>query len=226
MKVAQIQLRASPRGKPTRSEASSQRSSPNRRPSSIGSRISLAFCRKGMARRQASSRNERTPRMNPRKLIITMATLALLAGAGVAGAFAGNSTSSPATSTVPQTTTTCSDDQGEQAENDEQEAADEVESAATQVDQEAARARHFRLDALRARKGLAAVQPSSARGRRAKRLALAAFYDYAIVGRQWALSGQARVRGLRVAAVGHARIAARYARRGSALLLAAKRLLG
>jgi len=62
---------------------------------------------------------------------------------------------------------------------------------------------------LRARKALAAVQPSSARGRRAKRLALAAFYDYAIVGRQWALSGQARVRGLRTAAVGHARIAAR-----------------
>jgi hypothetical protein len=88
------------------------------------------------------------------------------------------------------------------------------------------RARHFRLDALRARKALAAVQASSARGRRAKRLALAAFYDYAIVGRQWALSGQARVRGLRAAAVGHARIAARYARKGSALLLAAKRLLG
>src|SRR5438874_7788605 len=88
------------------------------------------------------------------------------------------------------------------------------------------RARHFRLDALRARAALAAVRPSTARGRRAKRLALAAFYDYAIVGRQWALSGQARVRGLRAAAVGHARIAARYARRGSALLLAAKRLLG
>jgi len=88
------------------------------------------------------------------------------------------------------------------------------------------RARHFRLDALRARKALAAVQPSSARGRRAKRLALAAFYDYAIVGRQWALSGQARVRGLRAAAAGHARIAARYARKGSALLVAAKRLLG
>jgi hypothetical protein len=32
------------------------------------------------------------------------------------------------------------------------------------------------------RKALAAVHPSSARGRRAKRLALAAFYDYAIVG--------------------------------------------
>jgi hypothetical protein len=88
------------------------------------------------------------------------------------------------------------------------------------------RARHFRLDALRARKALDAVQPSSARGRRAKGLALAAFYDYAIVGRQWALSGQARVHGLKTAAVAHARIAARYARRGGALLLAAKRLLG
>ena len=88
------------------------------------------------------------------------------------------------------------------------------------------RARHFRLDALRARKALDSVQPSSAHGRRAKRLALAAFYDYAIVGRQWVLSGQARVHGLKTAAVAHARIAARYARRGGALLLAAKRLLG
>jgi hypothetical protein len=88
------------------------------------------------------------------------------------------------------------------------------------------RARQFQLDALRAQKALAAVKPSSARGRRAKRLALAAFYDYAIVGRQWVLSGRARVRGLRVAAVGHARIAARFARKGSSLLLAAKRLLG
>jgi hypothetical protein len=88
------------------------------------------------------------------------------------------------------------------------------------------RARHFRLDALRARKALGAIQPSSSRGGRAKRLALAAFYDYAIVGRQWALSGQARVHGLRTAAVAHAKIAAQYARRGSTLLLAAKRLLG
>ena len=88
------------------------------------------------------------------------------------------------------------------------------------------RARHFRLDALHARTALAAVRPSSDRGRRAKRLALAAFYDYAIVGRQWTLSGLARVRGLRAAAVGHARIATRYARRGSALLVSAKRLLG
>jgi hypothetical protein len=88
------------------------------------------------------------------------------------------------------------------------------------------RARHFRLDALRARNAIAAARPSSDRGRRAKRLALTAFFDYAIVGRQWTLSGLARVRGLRAAAVGHATIAARYARRGSALLVSAKRLLG
>src|SRR5439155_26176327 len=37
------------------------------------------------------------------------------------------------------------------------------------------RARHFRADALRALRALAPVRPSSARGRRAKRLALAAF---------------------------------------------------
>jgi len=87
------------------------------------------------------------------------------------------------------------------------------------------RARHFRLDALRARAALAAVRPSSARGQRAKRLALAAFRDYAIVGRQWVLSGLARLHGLRLAAAGHASIAAQYARRGSRLLLAANRLL-
>jgi hypothetical protein len=87
------------------------------------------------------------------------------------------------------------------------------------------RARHFRLDALRARAALAAVRPSSARGRRAKSLGLAAFRDYAIVGRQWALSGLARLHGLRSAAVGHARIATQLARRGSRLLLAAERLL-
>jgi hypothetical protein len=87
------------------------------------------------------------------------------------------------------------------------------------------RARQFRLDALRARRAVAAVLPSSARGRRAKRLALVAFRDYAIVGREWALSGLARVRGLRSAALGHARIATRVARRANRLLLAAERLL-
>jgi hypothetical protein len=87
------------------------------------------------------------------------------------------------------------------------------------------RARHFRGEALRARRALAAVRPSSARGRRARRLALAAFWDYAIVGRQWALSGQARVRGLRAAAIRHARLAQRFARQGSRLLVAAGTLL-
>ena len=87
------------------------------------------------------------------------------------------------------------------------------------------RARHFRADALRALRVLAPARASSVRGRRAKRLALAAFRDYAIVGRQWALSGQARLRGLRLAAVGHARLAERFARSGSRLLLAAGRLL-
>jgi hypothetical protein len=87
------------------------------------------------------------------------------------------------------------------------------------------RARHFRTDALRALRALAPVRPSSARGHRAKRLALAAFRDYAIVGRQWVLSGQARLRGQRLAAIRHARLAERYAKSGSRLLLAAGRLL-
>jgi len=87
------------------------------------------------------------------------------------------------------------------------------------------RARHFRADSLRAVRALAPVRASSVRGGRAKRLAIAAFRDYAIVGREWALSGQARLRGLRLAAVGHARRAARFARSGSRLLVAAGKLL-
>src|SRR5881397_1967391 len=59
------------------------------------------------------------------------------------------------------------------------------------------RARHFRADAVRAVGALVAVHPSSTAGRRAKRLAIAAFRDYAIVGRQWALSGLARLHGRR-----------------------------
>ena len=90
---------------------------------------------------QANEFSERKDaQMNSRKLIIAVATLALLAGGGVAGAFAGNSTSSPAATTAAPSTSTCADDQGQQGENDEQEAADEVENAATEVNQEAARA--------------------------------------------------------------------------------------
>jgi len=87
------------------------------------------------------------------------------------------------------------------------------------------RARHFRADALRARTAVAAVSPSSVRGRRAKPLALSAFRDYAVVGRQWVLSGQARLRAQKALAVSHARVATRYARIGSGLLVRAGRLL-
>jgi hypothetical protein len=87
------------------------------------------------------------------------------------------------------------------------------------------RARYFRADSLRAVRVLASVPTSSAGGLRAKRLALAAFRDYAIVGRQWALSGQARLQGRRTAAVSHARLASTYARKGSRLLVAAGKLL-
>ncbi len=89
----------------------------------------------------------------------------------------------------------------------------------------ARRARHFRADALRAQHALAAVPPSSIRGRRAKRLALAAFRDYAVVGLQWALSGQARLNGRTLVAVAHARKAAFFARNGSRLLITAGKLL-
>jgi len=87
------------------------------------------------------------------------------------------------------------------------------------------RAQHFRADALRAVRALAPLHPSTAHGRRAKRMALAAFGDYAVVGRQWVLSGRARLRGSKAAALGHARVAARYARTGSRLLRNAGKLV-
>ena len=87
------------------------------------------------------------------------------------------------------------------------------------------RAQHFRADALSAVRALTPVHPSTARGRRAKRLAIAAFRDYAVVGRQWVLSGQARLRGRKAVAVQHARVAARYAAIGSRLLRTAGKLV-
>lgn len=87
-------------------------------------------------------------------------------------------------------------------------------------------ARRFRAAALRAEHALSAQQPSSARGRRAKKLAVRAFAEYATVGRQWALGGQARLRHRIPAAGRHARLAAIHARRGSLLLIRAGRLLG
>ncbi len=87
------------------------------------------------------------------------------------------------------------------------------------------RAQHFRVDALRARRALAAQQPSTARGRRAKALALAAFWSYARVGREWALSGKARLHHKKALAGSHAKLALRFARNGNRLLVSAGRLL-
>lgn len=87
------------------------------------------------------------------------------------------------------------------------------------------RARHFRLDALRARRALAAQRPSSAPGRRAKTLALDAFRAYAFVGREWVLSGRARVHRNTSGAVRHARLARRSALKANRLLVAAGKLL-
>jgi hypothetical protein len=87
------------------------------------------------------------------------------------------------------------------------------------------RANHFRQDALSARRAVAAQHASTARGRRAQALALAAFRDYAIVGRQWSLTGQARLNHRRAVATRHAVIAKRYTAKGNRLLVAAGRLL-
>jgi len=87
------------------------------------------------------------------------------------------------------------------------------------------RAQHFRADALRARRAIAAQKPSSARGRRARRLSLFAFADYAVVGREWALSGKARLQGRKAVAFRHAAAAKQFSRKGNRLLVSAGRLL-
>jgi hypothetical protein len=87
------------------------------------------------------------------------------------------------------------------------------------------RARHFRADALRAVHAVSFVPATSDRGRRAKRLGVRAFRDYAVVGREWALSGQARIQGRKLIAAAHARLASRYATAANRLLLTAHRLL-
>jgi hypothetical protein len=87
------------------------------------------------------------------------------------------------------------------------------------------RARHFRLDALRAKRAVGAQRPSSARGARARRLAILAFGSYVVVGRQWALSGTARLHHRNALADRHARLAKRSARTGNRLLISAGGLL-
>jgi hypothetical protein len=87
------------------------------------------------------------------------------------------------------------------------------------------RARLFHAHALKARRAVAAQRPTTARGRRARRLALGAFHSYAVVGRDWTLSGQARIRGRKPAAGRYARAARRSTIAGNRLLVRAGRLL-
>jgi hypothetical protein len=88
-----------------------------------------------------------------------------------------------------------------------------------------ARAIRFRGDALRARRALTAVAASSARGRRAKRLALAAFRQYMLVGTFWGRAGRARIAHQNLAATRDARLASAHAKRGGLQLVQAAKLL-
>lgn len=81
-----------------------------------------------------------------------------------------------------------------------------------------ATALHFRADALKARAALRSAHPSNAAGRKAQRLALAAFADYASAGSRWAASGRARVQKHTALARTRARAAAVSARSGNSLL--------
>jgi hypothetical protein len=87
------------------------------------------------------------------------------------------------------------------------------------------RAQEFRADSLKARRAVIAQKPSTAGGRKARQLALAAFADYALVGTHWALSGRARLQGHTVVATRQASAAKRYAVKGNSLIRSAGRLL-
>jgi hypothetical protein len=86
-------------------------------------------------------------------------------------------------------------------------------------------ARRFRAHALKARAAIRAQRASTPVGRRAKRLAVVAFSDYAVAGRLWMTSGQARLRGQGAVANRDAGAAAIRARAGNRLLVRAGRLL-
>jgi hypothetical protein len=83
----------------------------------------------------------------------------------------------------------------------------------------------FRRDALRARAVIASKAPSPAKGRRARRLALTAFADFARAGSEWAASGRARIHHQHASSIAHARTGARDARAGDLLLVTAGALL-
>lgn len=87
------------------------------------------------------------------------------------------------------------------------------------------RAKKFRADSMKARRAVLGQAASTARGRKARQFALAAFSDYAAVGGEWAKSGRARLQGHKSVAARHASAAQRYAKQGSSLIRSAGRLL-
>ncbi len=86
-------------------------------------------------------------------------------------------------------------------------------------------ANRFHTDALHARAAVIGQKPSTAKGKRARRLALTAFADYALAGTKWAASGRARLAHQRAASIAYAKAGANYAHIGNKLLVAAGKLL-
>ena len=86
-------------------------------------------------------------------------------------------------------------------------------------------AQRFRRDALKARTAIGAQRPSTTAGKKAKRLAVIAFGDYAAAGRLWAASGQARLHGQKATATRDAGTAAIRAKAGNRLLIRVGALL-
>jgi hypothetical protein len=86
-------------------------------------------------------------------------------------------------------------------------------------------ANRFHTDALHARAAVSGQKPSTAKGAQARRLALAAFADYALAGSRWAASGHAHLAHRRAASIANANAGANYAHTGNKLLVAAGKLL-
>ena len=83
----------------------------------------------------------------------------------------------------------------------------------------------FRADSIRARAAIVAQHPSNAKGQQARKLAMAAFADYASAGSGWAATGRARLLKHRAVASRNAASAASSATAGNKLLAGASRLL-
>lgn len=86
-------------------------------------------------------------------------------------------------------------------------------------------ARRFRADALLARAAIVLETPSTTNGTQARLLAMKAFTNFARAGRQWVLSGRARLAGYRKLSIYYSNLGARYASIGDTQLVAAGKLL-